>query len=75
VAASPSTALEVGRIRDGCEGEVEATVVATVVVGRRVYLFTLFNDEPDRRAVFDAFAETIDLRPEDAPASSTPTAS
>lgn len=55
-----------GRIRDSC-GEVEVTVV----VGQRVYLFTLFlGDSPLRvtygRDLFDAIAATIQLRPEDA---------
>jgi hypothetical protein len=57
-----------GRVRDSCN-EVEATVV----VGRRVYLFTLFvlDDELDgaarnARALFDEFAATIRLRPDDA---------
>jgi hypothetical protein len=66
-----------GRIRDSC-GEVEATVV----VGRRVYLFTLFlGDGLDRipaanaRAVFDAFATTIDLRPEDGFSTPSPASS
>ena len=58
----------VGRVRDACPDEVEATVV----VGRRVYLFTLFNDQPNARALFDAFAATIDLRPEDARADPSP---
>ena len=51
-----------GRVRDGCPEEVEAIVA----VGRRVYVFTLFHDGPDARAMFDAFVATIDLRPEDA---------
>jgi len=58
-----------GRIRDECPAEVEATVV----VGRRVYVFTLFLDASHRRAVFDAFAATIDLRPEDAVVVPSPT--
>jgi hypothetical protein len=63
-----------GRLRDSCS-EVEATVV----VGRRVYLFTLFlldaeldGQARNARPVFDAFAETIDLQPEDALSSPTP---
>ena len=54
-----------GRIHEGCPNEIEATVV----VGRRVYLFTLFGlaDVANiSRAVFDAYASTIDLRPEEA---------
>jgi hypothetical protein len=47
-----------GRVRAGCD-EVEATVA----IGQRVYLFTLFNESPDARRIFDAFAATIDLRP------------
>lgn len=60
---------QVGRVRAECPNEVEATVV----VGRRVYVFTLFQGDQardgikdaDARAVFDAFAATIDLRPAD----------
>jgi hypothetical protein len=54
-----------GRIWEGCPNEIEANVV----VGRRVYLFTLFGDADAStvsRAVFDAYASTIDLRPEEA---------
>lgn len=50
-----------GRIWEGCPGEIEATVA----VGRRVYVFSLFG-EAVSRAVFDAYASTIDLRPEEA---------
>lgn len=53
-----------GRLRDAC-GEVEATIV----LGERVYMFTLFLfNEPvtNGRELFDALAATIDLRPEDA---------
>ena len=50
-----------GRIAE-CPNQIEATVVA----GGRLYLFTLSHDRSDARAVFDAFAATIDLRPEDA---------
>lgn len=60
-----------GRIRDGCPGEVEATVV----VGQRAYVFTLFSDAPNARAVFDAIAATIDLRPEEALEVPSPTPS
>jgi hypothetical protein len=56
-----------GRIEEGCPGEVEATVVA----GGRLYLFTLLLDARDRTAVFDAYAATIDLTPETAPAPSS----
>jgi hypothetical protein len=57
-----------GRIAE-CPNEIEATVVA----GGRLYLFILLHDRSDARAFFDAFAATIDLRPEDAAApSSTP---
>ena len=63
-----------GRVRDSC-GEVEATVA----VERRVYMFTLFGTDTEvngragaLRDVFDAFAATIDLRPEDALDSSPP---
>jgi hypothetical protein len=50
-----------GRISE-CPNRIEATVVA----GGRLYLFTLLADRNDARAVFDAFAATIDLRPETA---------
>jgi hypothetical protein len=46
----------------GDTGEIHATVVA----GGRLYLFTLLHDRSDARAVFDAFAATIDLIPETA---------
>jgi len=45
-----------------CPGQIEATVA----VGRRVYRFTLYSEAGDARAIFDAYASTIDLRPEDA---------
>jgi hypothetical protein len=50
-----------GRISE-CPSRIEATVVA----GGRLYLFTLEHDRSDARAVFDAFAATIDLTPETA---------
>ena len=53
-----------GRLRDAC-GEVEATIV----LGGRVYMFTLFlfnGPVTNGRELFDALAATIDLRPEDA---------
>jgi hypothetical protein len=50
-----------GRITLDCPGEIEATVV----VDGRLYLFTLFGDGVTR-ALFDAYASTIDLRPEEA---------
>ena len=56
-------------ISEDCPDEIEATVVA----GGRLCLFTPLHDRSDARAVFEAFAATIDLRPEDAAApSSTP---
>ena len=45
-----------------CPNELDAIVEA----GGRVYLFTLLHDRSDSRAVFDAFAATIDLTPETA---------
>ena len=45
---------------------VRTTIEATVVAGGRLYLFTLLHDRTDARAVFDAFAATIDLTPETA---------
>jgi hypothetical protein len=56
-----------GRIAE-CPNEIEATIFASM----RLYRFTLSHDLSDARAVFDAFAATIDLRPEDAAPSSTP---
>ncbi len=50
-----------GRIAE-CPNHIEATVVA----GGRLYLFTLSHHRRDARAVFDAFAATIDLTPETA---------
>ncbi|MEK6719720.1 MAG: hypothetical protein AABZ33_03500 [Chloroflexota bacterium] len=52
-----------GKIRDSC-GEIEATVVA----GGRAYLFTFWMPEvplANGREIFDAFAATVQLRPED----------
>jgi hypothetical protein len=56
-----------GRLRGFCNPGDE--VEATVVVGRRVYLFTLFlgdrvDTEAGERALFNALLATIDLRPE-----------
>jgi hypothetical protein len=56
-----------GRIAE-CANRIEATVVA----GGRLYLFILSHSRPDARAVFDAFAATIDLRPQDAAVPSSP---
>ena len=50
-----------GRISE-CANRIDATVVAD----GRLYLFTLLADRSDARAVFDAFAATIDLTPETA---------
>jgi hypothetical protein len=50
-----------GRISE-CRNRIEATVVA----GGRLYLFILTHTRSDARAVFDAFAATIDLTPETA---------
>lgn len=50
-----------GRVSE-CENRIEATVVA----GGRLYFFTLEHDRSDARAVFDAFATTIELTPETA---------
>ena len=47
-------------IDTGDTSEIHATVVA----GGRLYLFTLLHGRSDGRAVFDAFAATIDLTPE-----------
>ena len=45
-----------------CRNEIDALVVA----GGRLYLFTMLHQRSDGRAVFDAFAATIDLTPETA---------
>ena len=50
-----------GRISE-CANQIEATVVA----GGRLYLFTLYRDSRDARAMFDAWVATIDLTPETA---------
>jgi len=47
-----------GRIAE-CPNHIEATVVA----GDRLYVFALSHDRGDARAVFDAFAATIELTP------------
>lgn len=60
-----------GRIWEGCPNEIEATVV----VGERLYLFTLFGETGVSRAVFDAYASTIRLHPEDAAQAPSPTPS
>jgi len=67
---------EAGRLRGFCGNPRAIEHEATVVVGRRVYVFTLFSAPPepssfrqsDSRALFDAFASTIELHPEDAQA-------
>lgn len=51
-----------GRIWTSCPGEV----TGAVVVGRRAYEFTMFGDASNLREIFDAYAATIDLRPEEA---------
>ncbi|MFL5726146.1 MAG: hypothetical protein ACJ77F_07385 [Chloroflexota bacterium] len=50
-----------GRVSE-CPNGIDATVLG----GRRLYVFTLVHDRSDARAVFDAFAATIDLTPETA---------
>ena len=50
------------KIDTGDGSEIHATVVA----GGRLYFFTLLHMRSDGRAVFDAFAATIDLTPETA---------
>ena len=54
-----------------CPGDLSETgdvgeIHATVVAGGRLYMFTLLHGRSDGRAVFDAFAATIDLTPETA---------
>jgi hypothetical protein len=56
-------------IIDGQSGrivECSNEIVATVIAGGRGYLFALSHDRSDARALFDAFAATIDLTPETA---------
>lgn len=50
-----------GRVSE-CPNRIEARVLA----GGRLYLFRVTGDRSDARAVFDAFAATIDLTPETA---------
>jgi hypothetical protein len=65
-----------GRLRGFCGNPPATEIEATVVVGNRVYVFTLFRGggegsgaiEADERALFDAFAATITLSPENAQA-------
>jgi hypothetical protein len=71
-----------GRVRGFC-GEPPATEIeATVVISRRVYLFTLFwyaktpaPNEAEVRAWFDAFTATITLDPPEAAGSPNPSPS
>ena len=54
---------------DGSEGRVAECsnhIEATVVVGGRLYLFTLTHDRDDARAIFDAFIATVALTPDTA---------
>jgi hypothetical protein len=50
------------RISTSCPNEI----TGTIVIGRRVYEFTLFGEASNLRDVFDAYAATIDLTPETA---------
>jgi hypothetical protein len=52
---------EPGRVAE-CADQIEATVVA----GGRLYLFVVYRDGRDARAMFDAWVATIDLTPETA---------
>ena len=52
--------------RSGTISECPNEIVATVATGGRIYQFTLLHDRSDARAVFDAFAATIDLTPKTA---------
>ena len=52
--------------QSGRIAECQNHIAATVLFGGRFYLFTLAHDRSDARAVFDAFAATIDLTPETA---------
>jgi hypothetical protein len=57
---------QLGRVSGSCPNEIEATVEA----GGRLYVFTVWGDDASR-ALFDAYAATIDLRPEDGAIPST----
>jgi hypothetical protein len=65
---------QAGRLRGFCGNPPATEIEATVVVGNRVYVFTLFRGggegsgaiEADERALFDAFAATVTLSPENA---------
>jgi hypothetical protein len=59
--ASISIDGQPGRVAE-CPDHIEATVV----VGGKLYVFTLSHDRSDARAVFDAFVATIELTPETA---------
>jgi hypothetical protein len=66
---------QAARVTNSSESEAEAQVI----VGDRVYLFTLFRGGevgepglPNLRATFDALMATVDLRPEDAVAAPSP---
>jgi hypothetical protein len=62
-----------GRVAECAADPDTVEIAATVVVDGRLYLFTLLSRRDDTRALFDAFVDTIDLRPEDAAVpSSTP---
>jgi hypothetical protein len=52
--------------RAGTIAECANRIEATVVVGGRLYVFILLHERDDARALFDAFAATIDLTPETA---------
>ena len=65
-----------GRISEESPTWCPNKVVASVVVDGRLYLFMIIhNPGKDGRALFDTFAATIDLRPEDAAVTSSPTPS
>ena len=56
-----------GRISEGLPTWCPDKVLATVVFDGRLYFFmAIHNPDVDGRAIFDTFAATIDLRPEEA---------
>jgi len=69
-----------GRLMSFCGVPPAPQIETTVVVGKRAYLFTLFDgrlvpDEAEARALFDRFAATMTLDPTSADASPKPSAS
>jgi hypothetical protein len=69
-----------GRVMGFCGALPAPQIEATVVIGKRVYLFTLFDAqaaprEQEARALFDRLMTTIKLDPASAGGSSKPSPS